>query len=897
MTVYYVSPTGNDASSGTSLNSAFATLNAAVKAMATSGTADTTYVLDGTYYLNGAGLSLTSANSNDTITAYQGAHPVISGGTAVPATGWTVGANGIWSTQVNSNDVEQFVVNGQSQTLARYPNEVPTDPIKGGWLWAQALPAGHNPGTQIAYNPADFPAGQPPTAGEKVTIFDSGDWSSSQLTIAAVDTSAHIITFAQSNWFYMGAGSRYFVSGAQPLLDQPGEWYFNQATHTLYYHPPAGFTGSDAVVSGNLSLINIANAQNVTIHGLSFSDAATNAAVDYITTAAININSSTGVVVDGNTFSNVAQGVFITGTSNHNTVSNNTLSDTWGAAIKVGQGTSQNLITQNSIQNSNTVFATSGAIELDNTWNNTVSHNNVHDVPRFGIADFQTSGSSGANLIAYNTVVNSGLTTDDGGAIYSYVGSNPSALGDTIAYNTIINPVFLGTNSSGFIPGGSHWSVGIYMDTGTSNEKIYGNFVSGGTVGGIYLSGGDNNQVYNNIVTGTHQASDGGLGMGILLGGFANTTPMLNNQVHNNIIQVPTGASALYISNGIVSPSAIYSNTYYGGSSSALQITNMSLSHWQAQGGDQGSTFVTDPGFADAANQNYSVLPGSYAQIHGFQDLPWAQMALAGVQNNAVTTAPGATTITAFSTDSGVAGDHITNDNMLALTGTAVANATVKVYDGATLLGTVTANGSGAWSYTTPALNNGTHSLTAMATDATGSTGAASTALVVTIDTAAPAVPTIASFSADSGVAGDRITNDTTLTLTGSAEANSTIKLYDGTSLLGSVAATGSGAWSYTTGALANGGHSLTATATDAAGNTGAASTALAVTIDATAPVAPSIGSGVLTSTNKVALTGTAEANSTIKVYDGATLLGTVTANGSGAWSYTTATLATVAII
>ena len=33
--------------------------------------------------------------------------------------------------------------------------------------------------------------------------------------------------------------------------------------------------------------------------------------------------------------------------------------------------------------------------------------------------------------------------------------------------------------------------------------------------------------------------------------------------------------------------------------------------------------------------------------------------------------------------------------------------------------------------------------------------------------------------------------------------------------------------------------HSLTATATDAAGNTGAASAALGVTIDTTAPVAP----------------------------------------------------------
>ena len=118
-------------------------------------------------------------------------------------------------------------------------------------------------------------------------------------------------------------------------------------------------------------------------------------------------------------------------------------------------------------------------------------------------------------------------------------------------------------------------------------------------------------------------------------------------------------------------------------------------------------------------------------------------------------------------------GDGITNDNTLTLTGTAEANSTVKVYDGATLLGSATANGTGAWSYTTAALANGAHSLTATATDAAGNTSAASAALSVTIDTAAPAAPTIASFSTDSGTVGDGITNDNTLTLTGTAEANS----------------------------------------------------------------------------------------------------------------------------
>ena len=53
--------------------------------------------------------------------------------------------------------------------------------------------------------------------------------------------------------------------------------------------------------------------------------------------------------------------------------------------------------------------------------------------------------------------------------------------------------------------------------------------------------------------------------------------------------------------------------------------------------------------------------------------------------------------------------------------------------------------------------------------------------MTVTIDTTAPVAPTITSFSTDSGVVGDRITNDNTLTLTGTAEANSTVKVYDGT--------------------------------------------------------------------------------------------------------------------
>jgi Ca2+-binding RTX toxin-like protein len=85
-----------------------------------------------------------------------------------------------------------------------------------------------------------------------------------------------------------------------------------------------------------------------------------------------------------------------------------------------------------------------------------------------------------------------------------------------------------------------------------------------------------------------------------------------------------------------------------------------------------------------------------------------------------------------------VVGDGITNDNTLTLTGTAAANSTVRVYDGTTLLGSATANGSGAWSYTTGTLSNATHSFTATASDAAGNTSAVSAAMSVTVNAASP---------------------------------------------------------------------------------------------------------------------------------------------------------------
>ena len=89
------------------------------------------------------------------------------------------------------------------------------------------------------------------------------------------------------------------------------------------------------------------------------------------------------------------------------------------------------------------------------------------------------------------------------------------------------------------------------------------------------------------------------------------------------------------------------------------------------------------------------------------------------------------------------------------------------------------------------------------------------------IDTAAPAAPAISSDTVSGNI----------VMLKGTAEANSTVTVFDNSTKLGAATTNSSGAWTYTTGALANGSQSFTATATDGAANVSPASSALAVTL------------------------------------------------------------------
>ena len=253
-------------------------------------------------------------------------------------------------------------------------------------------------------------------------------------------------------------------------------------------------------------------------------------------------------------------------------------------------------------------------------------------------------------------------------------------------------------------------------------------------------------------------------------------------------------------------------------------------------------------------------------------------------------------------TDSGTSQtDGLTNITAPIVMGTAQAGAQLNVFVNAVYVGNTLIDRNGNWIYKLPTQAQGTQVVTVQCADASGHVSALSAGYAVTIDTSAPAIPVITGLSSgfDSGLsASDGITNVTTPVLTGTAEAGSTVAISAGGGVAsGSTVADASGHWSFAvTSSFSDGSYSFTALASDAAGNASRSSTPYGVVIDTKAPMlrmvlARDTGSSATDKiTSNPTLAGTGDANALVTLTKGTTVLGTTTANATGAWSFTPST-------
>ncbi|NSO91385.1 cell surface protein [Enterococcus faecalis] len=213
--------------------------------------------------------------------------------------------------------------------------------------------------------------------------------------------------------------------------------------------------------------------------------------------------------------------------------------------------------------------------------------------------------------------------------------------------------------------------------------------------------------------------------------------------------------------------------------------------------------------------------------------------------------------------------------------GTADANATVEIRNaGGAVIGTGTADGTGAFTVTIPAGEAGANeTLTAVAKNASG-TESTPTTFQTPADEATVTAPTITGVTGNS-TAGYEVK--------GTADANATVEIRNaGGTVIGTGTADGTGAFTVTIPAgEAGANETLTAVAKNASG-TESTPTTFQTPADEATVTAPTITGVTGNSTAGYEIKGTADANATVEIRNaGGTVIGTGTADGTGAFTVT----------
>ncbi|MDD2942359.1 MAG: Ig-like domain-containing protein [bacterium] len=158
------------------------------------------------------------------------------------------------------------------------------------------------------------------------------------------------------------------------------------------------------------------------------------------------------------------------------------------------------------------------------------------------------------------------------------------------------------------------------------------------------------------------------------------------------------------------------------------------------------------------------------------------------------------------------------------LQGTAEALSSVEIFIDGVSAGATPTSVAGTWGFTTPLILEGAHQLSATATDGSSNVSGLSAIINVTVDVTPPAMPAITSPLHLSS------TQDKTPTISGTAEAGTTVEVFMNGISRGITATIGTN-WNLTTSTLPVAAYLVTARTFDAAGNASGLTAAISLTV------------------------------------------------------------------
>ena len=671
--VFYVAPNGNDQWTGSrpSPNRAksdgpFLTVQRALKATrqwkntgnAKENLSATIYLEAGIYALSEP-LVLLPEDSGLTLASLSKQKPVLSGGRKI--TGWKEtekeGKN-LWAAEIPQVRAGQWYfrelwVNGRRAVRARYPNQ--------GYLkianLLDARPDWTKGQARFRYAPGDLKPWKTITEGEVVVMTR---WADSRLPVFSVEEDQQVINFTKRSVFALMEEDRYYLEGTFEALDEPGEWYLDRHTGTLYYIPRPGdsLKRMEAVAPVLTQALRLEGrpdedkfVERIRVRGLAFSHCewcfpegfaqdkekptitpAPEPTVGGFGQAEIGVPGAVwGQGVRNSRFENCVfkdlgnYGLELARGCQSNRIVSCEFSDLGAGGMKLGETairtreselTRGNEIADCQIHDGGKMFPSAIGIWVGQSPDNRIVHNLIHDFYYTGISIGWTWGYGMAlasnNLVAFNHVHHIGVKSDGDGPILSDMGGIYT-LGKQPGTRVLNN---LWHDIAGLRYGG--W--GIYFDEGSSGIIAESNVVYHTTHGGFHQHYGETNILRNNIFTfGRDQQLQ-----------RTRAEPHTSFSFQTNIVFFDSGVllSGDWSGDNYQMDWNVYFDERRDKKPGQMQFANQTLEKWRERGHDAHST-VADPLFVAPDQFNFGLRRGSPALQFGFHPIDLKQV---GVQ-------------------------------------------------------------------------------------------------------------------------------------------------------------------------------------------------------------------------------------------------------------------------
>lgn len=584
--------------------------------------------------------------------AAAGTRPVISGGRIIK--GLKRGADGSWSTVIPEAAGHKWVfrslyVDGRRYTPARSPNT-------GQYYLRRGVKAETGSGTardRFVFKGADL---QPWPNISDVELRVTFSWNTGTFPLKSVDPQTRLaILGGPAVWSLPKEGmstAPYIVMNHPGACDAPGEWQLNRETGELTIIPFADEDlGKAEVVAPAMERIIAAQGapeqdryvEYVCFEGLSFHHAGWDlpptgfscpqAASDLGT--GLEFKAARHCAVVGGEIAHVDRyGIGFDRDCSYNTVQRNHCYDLGGGGIRLGttdppRATDKpeafgrlahhNLVDNNFVHDGGHTNPGATGIYMAYGANNTISHNEVCDLPYTGISlgwtwDIVYSGTR-ENVVEYNHVHHVMRTLEDGGGIYS-LGLTP---GSVIRRN-VVHDVGTPPDAIGH---------GIYIDGGSSGVLVENNVCYDCGDGGIRIQHGTSCiTVLNNI------SAFNGFGLGI-------DSERTNIFQYNIVLLGERGTPFYEIPEWQTYNKIIDYNVYWRVDGKPPKFLSFTWDEWRKKEGVNDIWYkpvmdlhsrLADPKFVDAAKRDFRLQKDSPALGLGFRPIDTSAVGLYGDQ-------------------------------------------------------------------------------------------------------------------------------------------------------------------------------------------------------------------------------------------------------------------------